>query len=439
MNINIKKISSNQVELEIEIPAPQVENYFKIAASELSKNMKISGFRPGKVPIEIVEQEKGSQTLYDQAANLVIQKTLPKIILDKKLEVVGQPEIVVTHIARGNPMKYKATFSTIPEIELSEYKGLEIKKKTLKVENEEIDKSLKYLQKSRAKFITVNRPAELGDRVEIDFTTRSSGVKIEGGESKNHPLIIGEARFIPGFEEKLVGMKEGEEKSFNSIVPENWPQKNLASKNLDFQVKINLVQKRDIPKLSDEWAKNLGDFQSLKNLKEKIKEDIIKEKEMKEKERIRMGLMKKIAEDSKINIPQKLIDIELKKMIDELQSNLKNMGLELDKYLDEVKKTIDDLKKEWQNQAEKRVKIALILKKIAEKEKIEISQEEIEKRINQDLKRYPEMKEAEKRIDHNLLKEYTMNILSNERVFKLIEKEAKIEKNIGRQEKEEEN
>jgi len=426
MNINVKKISSNQIELEIEIPSLDVETYFKLAASELSKNMKVSGFRPGKVPIEIVEREKGSQELFDQAANLIIQKTLPKIILDKKLDVVGQPEIVVTQIARGNSMKYKAVFWTIPEIELGEYKGIEIKKRILKVEDEEIDKSLNYLQKSRAKFITVNRPAKLGDRVEIDFTTRSAGVKIEGGESKNHPLIIGEARFIPGFEEKLVGMEAGGEKDFNCIVPKDWPQKNLADKNLDFQIKMNLVQERDIPKLSDEWARSLGDFQSLKNLREKIKEDIIKEKELKEKEKIRMELIERIAKNSKMNIPQKLIDIELEKMVNELQGNLKNMGLELEKYLNEIKKTIDDIKKEWRNQAEKRVKIALILKEIAKKEKIEISQEEIEKRINEDLKRYPDIKEAEKKIDRNLLKEYTKNVIKNEKVFKFLEKETKI-------------
>ena len=464
MKVNIKKLSSNQIELEVEISAVKMENYFQLAASELSKNMRVNGFRPGKVPIEIVEREKSSQKLYDQASNLAIQKTLTKAILDlptgkaglptdkagNQIKIVGQPNIVVLQIAQGNPMKYKATFSIIPEVKLENYKGLKIKRKKLKVEDKEIDKSLDYIQKSRAKLITVNRPAEKGDRVEIDFITRSSGVKIEGGESKNQPILLGESRFVPGFEEKLIGMKSGEEKEFSLIVPQDWPRKNLANKNLDFQVnpapeprrrtsslrgrqvrcrvKMNLVQKRDIPKLSDEFAKNLGKFQSLTHLKENIKKGLLQEKKIKDKERIRGELIEKVAESLEINIPQALIDIELNKMVEELRQGLsENMGLDFNKYLSQIKKTIEDLKREWQDQAKKRVKIGLALEAIAKKEKIEVTQEEVESRINEDLKRYPNTEEIKKNIDSNLLKEYTKNILRNEKVFELLEKNARIE------------
>ena len=435
MKVNIKKLSSNQIELEIEISAVKMENYFQLAASELSKDMKIAGFRPGKVPIKIVEREKGSQKLYNQAANLAIQKTLAKAILDlpddktgNQIKIVGQPDIIVLQIAQGNPMKYKATFSIIPKVELANYKGLKIKRKKLKVEDKEVDKSLDYIQKSRAKLITVNRPAKKGDRVEIDFITRSSGVKIEGGESKNQPILLGESHFIPGFEEKLIGMKDGEEKEFSLTVPQDWPRENLANKNLDFQIKMNLVQERDIPKLSDEFAKSLGKFQSLSHLKENIKKGLLQEKKIKDKERIKRELIEKIAEHSETNIPQALIDIELNKMVEELRQGLSgNMGLDFNKYLSQIKKTIEDLKKEWQDQAQKRVKISLVLRAIAKKEKIEVSQEEIESRINEDLKRYPNTEEVKKNIDSNLLKEYTKGVLRNEKVFELLEKSARIE------------
>jgi len=434
MKVNTKKPSTNQIELEIEIPAPQAESYFDLAASELSKNMKVDGFRPGKVPVEIVEREKGSQKLYDQAANLAIQKTLPKAILDlptdeagNKIEIVGQPNIVILQIARGNPMKYKATFWIVPEVELGNYKGLKVKKKELKVKDEEVDKSLEYLQKSRVKLITVNRQAEKGDRVEIDFITQSSGVKIEGGEGKNHPLILGEARFIPGFEKELEGMKGGEGKEFTLKAPKDWSQNNLAGRTLDFQVKMNLVQKRDMPKLSDEFAKNLGDFQSLGQLKKNIREGIFQEKELKEKERIRIELAEKVAENSKMDIPQALIGIELDKMIDELQANVQDIGLGFDKYLTEIKKTVDDLKKEWEEQAKKRVKISLVLKAIAKKERIEASEKEIEEKINEDLKQHSNIEELKKNIDLSALKEYAKSVLQNEKVFDLLEKNARIE------------
>lgn len=426
MKISTKKLSSNQVEIEIEIQTPQMGVYFDLAASELSKNMKVDGFRPGKVPVEIVEREKGSKELYDHTANLAISKTLPEAILKNEIEIVGQPNIVVTQIAQGNPMKYKATFWVVPEIELGNYKGLKIKKKEIKIEDKEIDKSLEYLQKSRAKLVTINRPAQNGDRVEIDFSTRVGGVKVENGESKNHPLILGEGRFVPGFEKELKDMNAGEEKSFSLKTPKDWPQKHLANKKLDFKIKMNLVQERNIPKISDEFAKSLGNFKSLDGLKDNIKENLILEKELKEKERIRMELIEKVAQGSKMDIPETLINIELDKMIDELKESVGNIDLDFDTYLGQIKKTINDLKKEWQDRAEKRVRIGLVLRVIAKKEEIKISDEEVTKKIDETLKHYPNIEEAEKNIDISALKEYTKGVIKNEKVFELLEQEAKI-------------
>lgn len=426
MDVNIKKLSSNQIELEIAISVSQAETYFQLAAFELSKNLKVDGFRAGKIPPEIVERELGSKKLYDETANLAVSKTLPRAVLENSIEMIGQPEIVVTQIARGNPMKYRAKIWVIPEIKLANYRGLEVKKQKLEVKPEEIDKSLEYLRKSRTKLITVNRPAKSGDRVEIDFITRSNGIKIEGGESKNHPLIIGESRFIPGFEKKLEGMKNNEEKEFSLKVPENWHQKKLANRNLDFKVKMNLVQERDVPVLSDEFAKSMGDFQSIEHLRSSIREGIFEEKKIKEKERIRMELIEKVANNSKMDIPEALINIELDKMISELKVSIEDMGLDFDTYLHETKKTSEDLRKEWRKNAEKRVRISLVLREIAKKEKIKVSEEEISERINETLKYHPDIKKAEKNIDLSAFKEYTESIIKNERVFELLEREAKI-------------
>lgn len=450
MEVKFNKLSSNQIEIEIEIPTSQVEIYFQSAASEISKDIKVNGFRPGKVPLEIVEREIGSQKLYDKAANLAVFKTFPKAIIDlpaclsadmaseagNKIEMVGQPDIVVTQIARGNPMKYKAKIWIIPEVKLANYKGLEVKKQKIKVELKEIDESLKYLQGSRTKLITVNRPAKKGDRVEIDFITRSNGVKIEGGESRNHPLIIGENRFIPGFEEKLEGMKVGQEKNFSLRVPGDWGKnlfrskaslvRGLANKILDFEVKMNLVQERQVPELSDEFAKSLGNFQSLEHLKKSIGEDILKEKELKEKERIRMELIEKVAKNSEMDIPEALINIESDKMINELRTSIESMDLGFDRYLQEIKKTTEDLKKEWRENAIKRVRIALALREIAKKERIEVGEEEIVEEINKILKHYLDIEKAKKNIDFEALKKYTKGVIRNEKVFELLEKEAKI-------------
>lgn len=312
------------------------------------------------------------------------------------------------------------------ELKLGNYKGLKVKKNKLEVKKEEIKKSLDYLQNSRAKIITVNRSCKKGDRVEIDFEIRQGGVKIENSTSKNHPLILGQNRFLPGFEDQLKEMKTDQEKEFSLKVPADWPDKRITNKNLDFKVKMNLVQEREIPSLNDEFAKSLGTFESLTALEESIKEGLLREKEIKEKERIRIELIEKVAQDSKIEIPEVLIEQELEKMTNELKTNITSLGLDFDKYLKEIKKTIEELRKNWQKQAEKRVVIALCLQVIAEKENIEVSDEEIKERINQDLKHYPNTEEVKKNIDLNALKEYAKAILRNEKVFELLEKQAKI-------------
>jgi len=309
-------------------------------------------------------------------------------------------------------------------VQLADYKGIKVKKNELKVEKAEIDNSLEYLRKSRAKIITVNKSAEKGNRVEIDFEVRHGGVKIENGTSKNHPLILGEGKFLPGFEKELEGMLTGEEKNFSLKAPKDWLDKRVAEKNLDFKVKMNLVQERQVPELNDEFAKSLGSFESLGALKENVFGGLLEEKKIKEKQRIKIELIEKVAENSKIEIPKNLTMEELDKMINEFKFSITGFGLDFDKYLREIKKTIPDLKKEWKNQAEKRVRIALCLKAIAEKESIEVNDEEVETKINEELKNYPDIEEARKNIDPERFKDYTKEVLRNEKVLGLLEKEA---------------
>ena len=311
-------------------------------------------------------------------------------------------------------------------VQLADYKGIKVKKNKLKVEKTEIDNSLEYLRKSRAKTITVNRSAEKGNRVEIDFEVRHGSVKIENGTSKNHPLVLGEGRFLPGFEKELEKMSAGEEKNFSLKAPKNWPDKRVAEKNLDFKVKMNLVQERQIPELNDEFVNSLGNFVSLETLRENVSGGLLEEKETKEKQRIRIELIERVAENSKIEIPESLITEELDKMINEFKFSITGFGLDFDKYLQEINKTIPELKKEWKNQAEKRVRIAACLKAIAEKEQIEISDEEVESKINEELKNYPNVEEVKKNIDLKVLRVYTKEVLRNEKVLGLLEKEAKI-------------
>lgn len=424
MKFNTKKIDG-KIEISVEISKESVESYFKIAAEQLSKDMKVKGFRPGKVPVDIVEKEIGSEKLYGEAANVAIQRTLPGIIKDEELEVIGQPDIVVKKIVKNQEIEYMVTFQLMPEVDLGEYKGLKAIKKEIKIDDSEIEKSIKYLLNSRTKFITVNREAKKVDKVEVDFEIKHDNVKIEDGESKNHPLVLGESNFLPGFEEKLEKMKADDEKEFSLKIPKDWKDKRIAGKELDFKVKMKLVQEREIPELNDEFAKSLGTFKSVKELKDSIKQGILTEKEVREKERIRLELIEKVVDNTKLDIPDVLIDQEVQKMEIDLRNSINSMGLDFDTYLKQLNKKIEDIKEEWKEQAEKRVKIGLCLREIIKKENINVDDKEIEEKINQDLKQYPNVEEVRKNIDMNQLKEYTKNILLNEKTFELLEKESK--------------
>ena len=220
-------------------------------------------------------------------------------------------------------------------------------------------------------------------------------------------------------------MKADDEKEFSLKIPKDWKDKRIAGKELDFKVKMKLVQEREIPELNDEFAKSLGTFKSVKELKDSIKQGILTEKEVREKERIRLELIEKVVDNTKLDIPDVLIDQEVQKMEIDLRNSINSMGLDFDTYLKQLNKKIEDIKEEWKEQAEKRVKIGLCLREIIKKENINVDDKEIEEKINQDLKQYPNVEEVRKNIDMNQLKEYTKNILLNEKTFELLEKESK--------------
>ena len=231
------------------------------------------------------------------------------------------------------------------KIELANYKGLKAKKRELKIEEKEKENALRYVQNSRTKLITINRPAEKGNRMEIDLEVRCGGVKIENGESKNHPLILGEGQFLPDFEKNITGMKAGEEKEFSLKVPVEWPDKRVAGKNLDFKIKVNLVQERQIPEMNDEFAQSLGDFKTWEDFKKSVEDGLLQEKKLMEKQRIRLELIEQVADNSKLEVPKTLVESELENMINEFKLSITQFGLDFDTYLTQVKSNMDELKK----------------------------------------------------------------------------------------------
>jgi len=422
--MNIKKLPKSQVEIEISVPVKEFEKFIDAAAEEFSKDLKIDGFRPGKAPRSVVEQKIGAEKILAHGAEKAIKKTYVDVVTKNKIEVIGEPKITITKIAKGIDLEYKAVAAVMPTVKLSYYrKDTKSVKKSEpeKVTDEQIQKELTSLQKSRAKIITVAREAKEGDLVEIDFEVLVEGKPIEGGTAKKHPLTIGENYFIPGFEGQLIGMKEKDEKEFNLDFPKEYHQKSLAGKPARFKVKMSLVQEKELPKLNDEFAKSLGKFENIEALKKSISEGIEIEHKKNNEEKWRAAAIEKITAESQINLPEVLIEQELEKMMAELEQNIAGMGLTLDAYLENIKKSKSEITKGWKETAEKRVRMALVLKEIAAAEEIEIPAKEVEEEMNRVLAYYKGMGDMEKNVDMERLYIYTKGVLTNEKVFKFLE------------------
>ena len=422
--MEIKKLPKSQIEILLSVPAEELEKFLDMAAEELSQEIKIDGFRPGKAPRNIVEQKLGSEKVLAHGAEKAVKKIYIDSITKNKIEAIGEPKITITKIASGNDLEFKALISVMPEITLGNHRKdvKNIKKeKEAKVSEKEVSAELENLARSRAKLITVKRPAQVGDRVEIDFEAQIEGKIIEGGASKNHPLTIGENYFIPGFEDNLIGMKEGEEKTFELPFPADYHKKELAGKPATFKVRVALVQQKELPKIDDEFAKSLGKFESLEKLKANLKEGMEAEKEKKNQEKWRTEAIEEIIKGSQMEIPEILLEGEMDKMMVEFEQNIAQMGMAMETYLANLKKSKKELQKDWLEPAAKRVKAALVLREIAEAENIEIESKEIEEEMNKVIAYYKNMGSLEKNIDMERLYNYTKGVLLNEKVFQLLE------------------
>jgi len=425
----IKKLPKSQVEFEISIPWEKWEKYLGKAASEISEEIKIPGFRPGKAPKKMVEQKVGIGALLNNAAEKAVEKSYVDFIVAEKLEVLGNPEIKVEELTEGKDLLFKARVAVMPEAKIKDGYKKEIKKineecgkKTVEIKDEELALELEKLANSRVKLVTVNREAEKNNSVEVDFSVLIGGVPIENGTSKNHPLIIGREVFIPGFEANLIGMKAGEEKEFELEFPKDYHKKDLAGKLAIFKVAMKLVQERQTPEINDDFAKSLGEFENLEALKKNIREGMEHEAKHKNEDEKKAKYVEAIISNTETDLPEVMVKKEVEQMLNEFEYQVQSMGMNLDQYLEKIKKDKKELEKDWESQAEKRVKSALALKEIAKLEEIKIEAPEIEAEMNKTLSYYKNVKDIEKNIDMERLYNYTKGILENDAVFKILEK-----------------
>lgn len=420
MQITKKDLEKNQVELSIEVSLEEMKPHLEKAASKMSQNSKLPGFRPGKAPYELIKNKFGEMAIYQEALDMIVSDSFYKAVTREKVDSVGQPEIKIEKIAPGNPLVYTAIVALLPKVTLGEWQTLEVKKKEVKASEEDINKTLEQLQNMQVKETAVDRAAKKGDKVEVDFEVLIDKVVIEGGKNPKYPMVLGEGRMIPGFEEKIIGMKKDEAKEFELSFPKEYFQKNLAGKLATFKVKLLSVAERELPKLDDDLAKLMG-MESMAKLKDQLSQNISQDKEAKEKQRVEGEAIQAIVKQAQIgDIPEKLIDSEVHKMSHELEHSITQQGMDMAGYLKSINKTQEDLKKDFRPQAEERIKAALVMRQIAQEEKIKIDDAQIDEEIKKQTEMYKDNKEAIKNISHPGYRQHTANVMTNQKIIELI-------------------
>lgn len=425
MKIKINSLPKSKIEMIVNLDKEDILPFKEIALKDLSKDLKVNGYRVGKVPPSVVENHLSNLKIYEKAASLAIEKFYPEIIQEKEIQAIGYPSINITKIIPNQEVEFKAEISIIPNLDLPDYKkiakDMQTKKIDVKIEKKEIDDALLWLQNSRSVLEKVERPTQKEDIVTIDYKIKEKENLIKNGEDKNYSFILGKGNFIPGFEENLIEMKAGENKIFNVTVPESWNQKDLQGKKLSVEISLKEIKEKKLPDLNDKFAQELGKFKDLEELKKNIAKGLQIEKEAKEKERWRLDVLDKIIINTKADIPEMLIYTEIEKMMEELKSQLEKIQLTFEKYLEEIKKTEEELRKDFQDLAKKRVFSALVLREIGLLEKIEVSENEMKKKADEILQQIPDPKVKEK-INPEDLKEFALGIIRNEKVFEILER-----------------
>ena len=422
MKTETKKLPKSQIEITFELTADEFIEHFNHAIEHLKHHVKVDGFREGKAPVSMVEEKLKPEMLLMEAGDHAVQHVYLDYIKENKLEPVGNPEVKILKIAKGSPFVFTATITVLPDVKLPDYKEIAkaVKGQEISVTEEEVQDSLNYLQKTKAKFTLKNDVAAKGDFVEIKYQSKD----IENNKEIDDKFILGEAGFMKGFEDGIMGMKAGEEKEITVKFPGEMPRKDLAGKESIFKVKMTSVQKMELAEINDEFAKQLGAFETLVALKESMKEGMTMEKQEQEKQRKRGKILEKISEKAEFEMPVAMVEYEQQRLLEDLKNRVTQAAkISFEEYLASVKKTEEEIKATYQKEAEKRLKGFLVLRELGREEKVEVSDKEVEEEVARSVKNYS--KEQLDKIDISELKEYTKGVIHNEKIFQILENYSK--------------
>lgn len=425
MEISVSQLPHARVKVIVTLSPAEMDPFLDAAAARISQQLKIEGFRPGKAPRQLVEQRVGVMEVYKEAIDALVQKTYPQAVVQKDLRVVGSPEINVEKLAPGNPVVYNAEVALLPTVQLGDLRSTKIDHQPVSITLEEIDHTFDELRRMQAKEVLHDKVAETGDKLEINLQVFLDNVPVEGGSSQKLPIELGAGMFIPGFEEKVAGMKANDEREFSLTFPKEYHDKKLADKEATFKVKAMAVYKIDRPAADDAFAKSVGKFQTIAELKKKLEENLRADKENKERQRHEIAVLEAAVEKTTFSeIPAVMVEHELDRMVEELEQSLQQQGGSFEDYLQHIKKSKEDLRQEWQAPAEKRVKTALLIAEVISQEKITVPEVAIDTELETAKKMYAEQPEIQKQLEALEYRSYMRSVLQNRKAVDFLVKHA---------------
>ncbi len=420
MKKEIKKKNDSKVELEVEVSTGEFEESKEKVLKELAREAELPGFRKGKVPADVVKEKVGEEKVLTETAQKAIEESFRKIVSEEELEPITQPEVQILKLAPDNPFRYKASFTVLPEVELPDYKEIasQIEGEDVSVSEEEVEETLNWLQKSRPNLKKVLRPAKKGDWVEVAF----SSPRLGGGRRYEDSFILGKGKLIPGFSDHLLGMSAGEKKEFSLTLPQDFKVKEIAGQPAKFSVEVKDVKETEEREINDEFAKDVGEFDSLEELKENIRAGLTQEKEQKEKQGRRAKILDKIVKKCNLEAPQVLVERETERQLAQLKRRVREeLKSSFEDYLEKVNKTEEELRKTLAKEAKSRAERFLVLRAIAKEEDVKVEKEEVEEEVNNYLAQFPDAQKAKENVDLKQLRSYTRDRLRNEKVLQILE------------------
>lgn len=428
MKTTVKYLSDTKVELTIKLEPSELEAAEQVALKKLSRDIKVPGFRKGKVPLSVAQKHVDPNHLQEHTLDNALSKAVAEAFMDNNLQAIEQPQVEVKKFIPGDTLEFTAESTILPKVTLPAYTKLKTKREEVKVTDEDIDTIITRMQENFAEKSEVKRAAKDGDEAVIDFVGKKDGVAFEGGKAEGYSLKLGAGQFIPGFEEGVVGHQAGDEFDLELKFPSDYHAEDLAGQKVTFSVKLHAVKESKLPELNDEFAAKCGPFTSMDELRSDIGREIEEQKKREADEKYKDALVGELADKVKVELPEVLVEDQIRSIGQDMQQNLSYRGVTLESYVkSQGFKNEDDWRaQELRPAAEKRVKAGLVLAELSRELKVDVSRDELSEQIDTFKQQYgKDAKTAAQFDDPNVHRDIANRMITDKTIEKLVELNSK--------------